>query len=203
MRRKGKRHLTPDEIKEQLKHIAREKRMCDRTPWSAMSIMCSYVIMRKEGFKGQRIAKITSKVNEYEEMFDNGRLTVEEVSKQLMDKADWTIEYTNYTADEITAKKGTYQYFVDAVQIDPMNAINTQATRYILFFFKALMEEYGFGKERLTRVQNYINELLELHRTDRETVHDWKKELFDEAGIVIEMPIDPLYQTKGSILTGI
>ena len=48
----GKRHLTPAEIKDQCKRIARESRMADRTPWTAMGIICSYVIMRREGFKG-------------------------------------------------------------------------------------------------------------------------------------------------------
>ena len=48
----GNRHLTPAEIKEQCKRIARESRMADRTPWTAMGIICSYVIMRREGFKG-------------------------------------------------------------------------------------------------------------------------------------------------------
>ena len=199
---KKRRHLTPKQICAQCNAIAREKRMAERTPWTAMAIMCSYVIMRKEGFKGQRIAKLTNKVNDYEEMFDNGKLTVEEVSKQLMDKADWTIEYTEYTEEEITARKGSYQYFLDVIQIEPMNEINTQATRYMLFFFKALIEEYGFGKERLTRVQNYINELLELYQNDRTTTNEWKKALYDEAGVMIEMPVDPLYQTQGSVLTG-
>lgn len=63
----GKRHLTPKEIMAQCKAVAREKRMAERTPWTAMSIMCSYVIMKKEGFKGQRILRITNKVNELEE----------------------------------------------------------------------------------------------------------------------------------------
>lgn len=32
----GKRHLTPAEIKDQCKRIARESRMADRTPWTAI-----------------------------------------------------------------------------------------------------------------------------------------------------------------------
>lgn len=64
------------------------------------------------------------------------------------------------------------------------------------------MDLYGFGKERLTRVQDYMNELLEMYQQDKTTVHAWKKALFDEAGVVIEMPIDPLTQTRGSLMTG-
>lgn len=196
-----KRHLTPQEIMAQCNAIAREKRMADRTPWSAMSIMCSYVIMRKEGFKGQRILKITNKVNELEEQWSKGKINLEEVSKRLYEKADWSIEYKEYTEADITAKKGSYQYWLDSVQIGPQNAINMQATRYMLFFFTALMDEYRFGKERLTRVQEYMNELLLLYQQDKTTVRAWKKALLEEAGVVIEMPIDPLTQTAGSLMT--
>lgn len=72
----------------------------------------------------------------------------------------------------------------------------------MLFFFTALMDEYGFGKERLTRVQDYMNELLLMYQQDKTTVHEWKKVLLEEAGVVIEMPIDPLTQTIGSLMTG-
>lgn len=196
-----RRHLTPQEIIAQCKAVARESRMADRTPWSAMSIMCSYVIMRKEGFKGQRIAKLTGKVNEMEEQWSKGEIDLKEVSKRLYDKAEWTIEHKAYTEADITAKKGSYKYWLDSVQIAPQNAINEQATRYMLFFFTALMDEYGFGKERLTRVEEYLNNLLIDYQQDKTTVGSWKQALFDEAGVLIEMPIDPLTQTAGSLMT--
>lgn len=197
----GKRHLTPQEIMAQCKVIAREKRMADRTPWSAMAIMCSYVIMKVEDFKGQRISRIANKVNEMESQWNEGKIDLKEVSKRLYDKADWTIEHKAYTEADITAKKGSYQYWLDSVQIAPQNTINEQATRYMLFFFTALMDEYGFGKERLTRVEEYLNSLLLDYQQDKTTVRGWKKALYDEAGVLIEMPIDPLTQTAGSLMT--
>lgn len=199
----GKRHLTPKEIMAQCKAVAREKRMAERTPWSAMSIMCSYVIMKKEGFKGQRILRITNKVNELEEQWEKGEITIEEISNCLCEKADWTIGWKAYTENDIKAKKGSYQYWLDQKQIEPQNTINEQATRYMLFFFTALMDEFGFGKDRLTRVQDYMNELLESYQKDKTTVHEWKKALLEEAGVVIEMPVDPLTQTSGSMMTGV
>ena len=199
----GKRHLTPKEIMAQCKAIAREKRMAERTPWTAMSVMCSYVIMKKEGFKGQRILRITNKVNELEEQWEKGEITIEEISNCLCEKADWTIGWKAYTENDIKAKKGSYQYWLDQKQIEPQNTINEQATRYMLFFFTALMDEFGFGKDRLTRVQDYMNELLESYQKDKTTVYEWKRALFEEAGVVIEMPIDPLTQTSGSMMTGV
>ena len=197
-----KRHLTPQEIIAQCKAVARESRMADRTPWTAMGILCAYVIMKKEGFKGQRILRITNKVNELEELWSGGKISLEDVSKRLYEKAEWTIEYQAYTEADITAKKGSYQYWLDSKQIAPQNAINEQATRYMLFLFTALMEEYGFGKDRLTRVEQYMNELLRDYQRDKTTVHSWKKALYEDAGVVMEMPIDPLTQTTGSIMTG-
>lgn len=197
-----RRHLTPKEIMAQCKAVARESRMADRTPWTAMGIMCAYVIMKVEGFKGQRILKIANRINEMEEKWSAGDIDLKDVSKRLYDKAEWTIEYKEYTEEDITAKKGSYQYWLDSVQIGPQNTINKQATRYMLFFFNALIDEYGFGKERLTRVEEYMNKLLLDYQTDKTTVHSWKKALFDEAGVVMEMPIDPLTQREGSMMTG-
>ena len=197
----GKRHLTPNEIIAQCKAVARECRMAERTPWTAMGIMCAYVIMRKEGFKGQRILKITNKINEMEDLWSKGKIDLEKISQRLYDKAGWTIEHKAYQESDITAKKGSYQYWLDKKQIDPQNTINEQATRYMLFFFTALMDLYGFGKERLTRVCDYLNELLVDYQQDKTTVRAWKQALYEEAGVVMEMPIDPLTQRAGSMMT--
>ena len=128
MKRK-KRHLTPRESMEQCKSVARECRMAYRTPWTAMGIMCAYTIMKREGFKGQRILKITQKIDEYEKQYDDGVLDLKEVSQRLYDKADWTIEHVAYTEADIKAKKNTYQHWIDKKQIAPQNTINAQATR--------------------------------------------------------------------------
>lgn len=199
---KKRRHLTPKQICAQCNAIARERRMAERTPWTAMGIMCAYVLMKKEGFKGKRILRITNRVNELEAEYDAGKVDLKQISERLFEKADWTIVHETYTEADIKARKGSYQYWLDKVQIEPQNAINEQATRYMLFFFTALMDEYGYGKDRLTRVQDYMNELLELYKYDKTTVREWRVALLDEAGVDFEMPIDPLTQTKGSIMTG-
>ena len=132
---KKRRHLTPKQICAQCNAIARERRMAERTPWTAMGIMCAYVLMKKEGFKGQRILRITNRVSELEEKYDAGTVDLKQISDRLFEKADWTIVHETYTEADIKAKKGSYQYWLDKVQIEPQNAINEQATRYMLFFF--------------------------------------------------------------------
>lgn len=199
----GRRHLTPREIAEQCKAVARETRMAERSPWTAMGIICGYTLLKSEGFKGQRIAKITNAVNRMEEEYGNGKIDIKEISKQLMDKADWTVEYVEYTEADIKAKKGTYQYWLDQKQIDPQNRINKVATRYMLFMFKTLMDEYGYGRDRLTRVQEYMNKILLEYQQQKYTVNDWRLALLNETGVVFEQPIDPLTQTSGSMMTGL
>lgn len=198
----GKRHLTPAEINEQCKRIARESRMADRSPWTAMGIICGYVLMKSEGFKAGRIVKICQKIDEYENLYHGGELKVDDVSKRLYEKAEWTIECKDYTEADIIARKGSYQYWLDQKQLDPQNRINRQATRYMIFMFSALMDEYGYGKARLTRVQEEINTLLLAYQQNKTTVNEWKKALYEETGIVFENPIDPLTQEVGSFMTG-
>lgn len=198
-----RRHLTPQEIISQCKHVARECRMADRSPWTAMGIVCGYTLMKSEGFKAQRIVKITDTVARYEELWRNGEITVEEMSKRLMDKAEWSIEYKEYTEEDIKRKKGTYDYWLDQKQLDPQNRINQQATRYMIFMFNALMDEYGYGKARLTRVEEYMLNMLSEYQQDKVTVNQWRQEILDETGIVFENPLDPLTQTTGSMMTGI
>ena len=166
----GKRHLTRNEIIAKCKAVARERRMCERSPWTAASIICGYALMRSEGFGGEKISKIVNRINEFQEEYEAGRVDLDEVSKELYEKADWTISCEDYTEADIRAKKGTFDYWLDQKQIDPQNTINKNATRYMLFFFKALNEVYGYGKKRLTRVQEKINEYLELYQQDKTSV---------------------------------
>ena len=198
----GKRHLTPREIIAQCKVVARERRMTDRAAWTAMGIICAYAIMQKEGFKGKRISFVASRVNEMEAEWQKGNIDLKAISKKLFDKAGWTVEWQDYTEKDITARKGTYKYWLDLKQIEPQNAINEYATRYMLFFFTSLMEKYGFGKERLTRIEDYMWELLLKYQTDKDEINTWIRALYEEAGVVMEMPVDPLTQTVGSVMTG-
>lgn len=198
----GRRHLTPKEIMEQCKHIARESRMAERTPWTAMGIICGYALYKSEGFKGQRISRITSAVAAYEEKWQAGEITMEEYSDRLKEKADWTIDYKEYSESDIYYRKGSYNYWLDKVQLAPQNTINKQSTRYMIWMFNALMDEYGYGKDRLTRVQEFMSSMLMDYQVSKHTVITWRKILLEEAGIMFEQPIDPLDQKSGSFMTG-
>lgn len=196
------RHYTRNQIIAQCKAIAREKRMANRSPWTAMGIVCGYTLLTSEGFKGQRIAKICAKVDEYENLYDEGKLTVKEVQDALMEKAEWSVECKEYTEANITARKGSFQYWLDSIQIEPQNRINETATRYLLFFFRALNELHGYGKDRLTRVQESLNKTIDEYKDNKDAITKWKTALLEDAGIYFENPIDPLTQEKGSMMCG-
>lgn len=202
----GKRHLTPNEIINQCKIVSREKRMADRTPWTVMSIICPYTLLKSEGYKGQRIAKIVAKIEEYEALWADNKVDLEELKKKVYEKAGGDAEafaYTTYTENDISAKKGSYDFWLDSRQIEAQNAMNAQASRYLVFFFNALIDMEKFGKSRLVRVEEYLNSLMEEYQLNKVTLTTWRMGLYDEAGIVVEMPIDPLTQTKGSTMTGV
>lgn len=196
-----KRHYTPQQIIAQCNAIAREKRMAVRSPWTAMAIVCGYSMLKSEGFKAKRIAAVCTKVNEYEDLWREGLLTVEQVQSDLMEKAEWSVEYKEYTEADITAKKGSFKYWIDSIQIEPQNTINETATRYMLFFFRALNEMHGYGKDRLTRVKDVMNQSVEEYQKNKEALQRWKIDLLN-AGIYFENPIDPLTQEKGSMMCG-
>lgn len=199
---KKRRHLTPKQICAQCNAIAREKRMAERTPWTAMGIMCAYILMKVEGFKGKRISKIINRVNEIEEQWRNGEIDLEELNRRLFDKCGFSFEPKVYDDNDIKEKKGSYRYWLQQKEIEPGNIINETAMRYYTFFYTALIEEYKLGNKKLKRIYDYNDNLLLEYEKDRTSLHEWEKELEEEAGLAIEMPIDPLTQTQGSIMTG-
>ena len=201
----GRRHLTPQEIMAQCKAIAREKRMAERTPWTVMNIICPYTLLKSEGYKGVRISKILSRIQEYERMWDSGEINLDELEKRVCEKAEGnsdSFEYTVYTEADIKKKKGTYDYWLDSRCIGVQNIMNQESARYLVFFYNSLIDLEGFGKKRIKRVEEKMNSLLLEYQFNRFYFTLWEKELYEEAGMEVEMPIDPLTQTQGSIMTG-
>lgn len=201
--KKKRRHLTPNEIKSHLNALAREKRMVDRSPWSAMSVMCPYALLRSEGFKGKRILRVLEHIKELEEKWYASELDLDELRKRVAKvSTELDASFVEYTEADITARKGSFDYWFDKIQLEPQNAINRNAERYIIFFMATLMDEFGYGEKRLLRVTEYLNKLMTEYREKRTNTNAWKEALYDEVGICIEMPVDPLTQTYGSVMTG-
>lgn len=47
-----------------------------------------------------------------------------------------------------------------------------------------------------------VNKLLVDYQSNKTTIREWQQSLLDGAGIVYEMPINPMTQTAGSMMTG-
>lgn len=198
----GKRHLTPKEIMAHCKFIAKEKRTAERSPWTVASILASYTMLKCEGFKGQKINKVLTYINELEAQRDAGKVDLEELRTTLAGYGDLPIGYVPYTEADITKKKGSFDYYMDYMELDAQNTINEVATRYIVFFFTALIHVYGYGRTRLKRVADFLNNLLTDYQGDRKSLREWKAAILDEAGILIEPPVDPLTQDRTSTMMG-
>lgn len=201
----GKRHLTPAEIIRQCKIVSRENRTAHRTPWTVMSIICPYTLLKCEGYKGQRIAKIVARIEKYEALWKDDKVDLEELKKRVAEKIGTDLElfrYTVYTESDITAKKGSYDWWLDSRQIDAWNTMNEQASRYLVFFFNSLIDVEHFGKQRIHRVDDYMNNLMQEYIFSKAVMAIWRKELEEEACIQVEMPIDPETQKRGSAMTG-
>ena len=186
------RHLTREEIIKNCAKVAREKRIANRSAWTAMGNMCGYSMLKSEKFSGQKIAKICSKIDVLEEEYSNNKIDLKKVSDDLMKKADWTIEYIPYEEKDAYGKKGSFEKYFNRESNNACNIVNEYCSRYLLFFFKVLIDDYGFGKIRLTRVKDYLNMIREAYANDNSELKKWKNELLDEAGLVYENPIDPI-----------
>lgn len=188
-----RRQLTKDEILRACKDVAMKNRIAERSAWTAMGIMCGYSIMKSEGFKQKRLADIAQKVSILNDKYLNYEIELEDLAKTLMDKAEWTIEVVEYTDNDIISKKKSFDYFYDKRSQEACNKVNNMCMAYLLFFFNVLITDYEFGKVRLTRVKDYLNDIKDAYEADKEQLHVWKKELL-EAGVMYEGPKDPLFQ---------
>lgn len=76
---------------------------------------------------------------------------------------------------------------LNAELIRSNNIINQYARRHLTVHFNALID-LGYGKKRLERNRDQMNDYLK--RIDREELHimQMHKELLDGVGIYIEMP---------------
>lgn len=195
---KSRRHFNKDEIIAMCTQVARETRMADRTPYTAMPIICLYTMLESEGWKQTRLANLANKINEYKAKYDTGEIDKEYLENRLKEKVDFMVGYEEYTLEDVTSKT-KFMRWLDEKQIAPQNRINELSTEYMLLFFNALMD-CGFGKERVNRVQTAMFDVLNRYVENKLLLRDIRQKLLD-AGIFVEQPVDPLTQTVGSSLT--
>lgn len=197
-------HYTRQQLIAMCNQVARERRMAERSPWTAMNIIFGYTLLKSKEFKGKRIYKISQAIDDYENKYEAGEIDLDAMSDKLVKEYGGPpIEYNHYTEEDILFPKGTFHYWLDSKQIDPQNTINEYSRRYLIFFYTVLAEMYGYREKRIMFIHDETMKNLEAYQDDKVTIRQWQKELYDDAGIWFELPKDPLTQTTGSIMTGV
>ncbi|MBQ0074519.1 MAG: hypothetical protein KBT34_10020 [Prevotella sp.] len=194
-----KKHYTRDEIIKICNQVARERRMAHLTPWTAMSIICGYTLLKEKDFKGKRIHAVSKAVDAYETKYLNGEIDLQEMRRAVIEKCDFLVlEYNAYTEQDIAFRKGTFNHWIDEKQLQPQNAINEFAIRYMIFFFTVLGEMHGYGEKRIKDIYTELNKNLNMYADNKISLKQWQKELMEDAGIWFDVPEDPITKTKGN-----
>lgn len=200
---RGRRHLTPQEIMKQQNMIAREARMAERSTWTTMAVMFGWSMMQGLGFRGKRIIDVVNRVNELHEELEKHPELFQQYKDIVEQKTGSEYYHVDYSTDEITAKKGTYAYQYNAVQIPIQNKINRDCLNYMILYNYALVEK-GYGAVRLERMNSAFESIREPFKSQKAVLEKYRRELYEIAGVWFEDPADPKgsKQFSGSLMTG-
>lgn len=187
-----KRQLTKNEILARMREVKKISDSSDKSPFTGMATVCNYTLWKNEGWSQKKLADYNMAVAEYDKKLDSGEVTIEQLQERLWNKADFSVEYVKYTYRDIKSRKNSFMYELEKKINEANNTINELAARYFLMHFNTLMD-MGYGKKRLERNKDQINNLLNVITSDEKDkskprIMDLHKELYEEAGIYIEMP---------------
>lgn len=179
------KHLTKDELLQQLKHTANVRRKASSAPFTGMAIMGNYILWKTEGWYQKRLAEYNQRVREY---YDSDP-DIRGLSERLFDKTDFTIEVECHKAQDNRYKKSQgYRYNMEQKLMEAEDEINLCSQKYLLIHFNVLID-MGYGKKRLNRVKDAMNlKLKEVGDPMGKGAMEMRQELIDGVGIVIEMP---------------
>ena len=184
-----RRQLSKNEILAKTKQLQMLKRSSYRSPFTGMSVLCNYTLWHDEKWYQKKLGEYNSLVAAYDKRLDDEEITLEEISKRLWDKAEFTVEWVEFTDKDITvSKKDKFLYSLEQKIIGYNNTINQMSTIYFLIHFNVLMD-MGYGKKRLERNKDLINHNLgNIHTENGTRIMELRQELIDKAGIFVEMP---------------
>lgn len=181
-----RRHRSKEELIRQALEFKRRKDTCYTAPFTGMAIICNYTLWKTEGFTQNKLAKYNQIVDTYYQGINGGSTDVKDLADRLYEKAEFKIEFAEYTEDDIlVSKKDKYAYSLNRQNIEINNTINKSCCEYLNVCFNALMD-MGYGNMRLNRVRAAVTEQL---NNSGGKVMDLHQELIDGVGIYIEKPI--------------
>lgn len=179
------KHLTRDELLQQLKHTANVRRKAASAPFTGMAILGNYVLWKTEGWYQKRLDEYNQRVRDY---YDSDP-DIRRLSERLFDKTDFTVEVQYHQKQDNRYKKsGGYRHSMEQKLMEAEDEINRCSQKYLLIHFNVLMD-MGYGKKRLNRVKDAMNrKLTEVSDPMGEGAMEMRQELMDGVGIIVEMP---------------
>lgn len=183
----GMKRKSRQMIAEEMKALARAKRLASRAAWKGGQVVSAYVLWKREGFSGGRIARVLNSLEEHEAKYDElGQAYVEEVRKVVNDeKHDLKVSIDEVEVT-LPGKVGSYEYFRNKKQMEFENEVNLVTDRFVLFLLKSLMENEKYGNKRLHRVEEGIVELYHLSNTEADLLDRLVSELEYGTGLVFD-----------------
>lgn len=179
------RHLTRDELLQQLKHTANVRRKAASAPFTGMAILGNYVLWKTEGWRQKRLAEYNERVRYYY----NSDPDIKVLSDRLFEKSEFTVEVRYHQEQDNRYKKShRYHHDMEKKLMDAEDEINRCSQKYLLIHFNVLMD-MGYGRKRLIRVKDAMNQMLEdIGDPMGKDAMVLRQELMDGVGIIIEMP---------------
>lgn len=164
------------------------RQSAERSPFTGILTIFCYTLWKDYKYSQTRLSDFCGKFIEYNEKYENEPFT--ELQSNLMDYADWTIEYQVFTEEDFPRYKSKIAQDCIREQVRCNNLINDLSTRYILYGMTILIES-GFQKRKLTNFKDKFNKYIEITSDDSKKigVMDLHKEPADNTGIYIEKPI--------------
>lgn len=111
------------------------------------------------------------------------------LSDRLMNKTEFSVEVAYHSESDNRYKKSQkYRHSMEKKLMDAEDEINRCSQKYLLIHFNVLMD-MGYGKKRLTRIKDAMNQKLREVSDPMVTgAMEMRQELMDGVGICIEMP---------------
>lgn len=181
-KRKHVRQMSRDEIIKKMKLVSDMRRSAETSPFTTVAILANHVQWKKEGWGQTKLARYNQIVNDYETAINAGEVEIEYLSDRLWDKAEFRLEYVPFESCHGSSLRDRLNNEV----IEFNNRIHLLATRHLTVHFNALMD-LGYGKKRLERNKDWLNEYLRESEKGTFNIMDLHRELVDGVGIYIEI----------------
>lgn len=181
-KRKHGRQLSRNEIIQKMKKVSDMRRSAETSPFTGVAILANHVLWKKDGWGQIKLTRYNQIVNDYENKINAGEVEVETLSDRLWNKAEFRLEYVPFESCHGSSLRDRF----DNEVIEFNNRIHLLATRHLTVHFNALMD-LGYGKKRLERNKDWLNEYLRESEKGTFNIMDLHRELVDGVGIYIEI----------------